>query len=205
VEVNARPTPFTVVTEGPVHALIPHRWMEAPLSSEDGSLRQGLMASPNLQRWRNLDGTVPGMEAAWVDATRVRIPSDYYYLAAKWPVLPKLARSETCRPSFQQVIVDHRPQFNRLHESLGDFAAHASGMCRQDGHVNRWAYFVAAPSYGPERRVGLHNSGLYVVVAVMPDGPRVQSTLRKVLYATRFGHASVRDLMLAARASAKLR
>src|SRR5205807_5005919 len=103
VEVNARPTPFTVVTEGPVHALIPHRWIEAPLSSEDGSLRQGLMASPNLQRWRNLDGTVPGMEAAWVDATRVRIPSDYYYLAAKWPVLPTLARSETCRPSFQQV------------------------------------------------------------------------------------------------------
>jgi len=203
IRVDARPTPFTTVTEGPVHALIPHRWTEAPLS-DGGSLRQGLMASPNLTQWRHLDGTVPGMEAAWVDSARVGIPSDYFYLAAKWPVLPKLARSGTCRPSFQQVIVDHRPAFNRLHEGVGDFAARASGTCTEHGHVNRWAYFVAAPSYGPERRVGLRNSGLYMVVAVMPDGPRVRSTLQKVLYDTRFGHASVRDLMLAARQSARL-
>ena len=185
-----------------MHALVPHRWMEAPLSG-DGPFPQGLMASPNLSRWRNLDGTVPGMEASWVDSARVGIPSDYFYLAARWPVLPKLARSETCRPSFEQVIVDHRPAFNRLHETGGDFAARASGTCRENGHVNRWAYFVAAPSYGPVRRVGLRNSGLYMVVAVMPDGPRVRSTLQKVLYDTRFGHATVRDLMVAARASAK--
>ena len=54
-----------------------------------------LMASPDLTRWRNLDGSVPGMEATWVNATRVRIPTDYYYLAAKWPLLPRLAASET--------------------------------------------------------------------------------------------------------------
>jgi hypothetical protein len=201
---DTHPTPFTTVTEGPVHALIPHQWMEAPLS-EAGSLSQGLMASPNLARWRHLDGTVPGMEAAWVDSARVGIPSDYFYLAAKWPVLPKLARSETCRPSFQQVIVDHRPVFNRLHESVGDFVARASGTCRGNGHVNRWAYFVAAPSYGPVRRIGLPNSGLYMVVAVIPDGPEAGHKLHKVLYDTRFGRATVTDLMLAARASAQLR
>src|SRR5439155_3163328 len=165
-----QPTPFTVVTEGPVHAVVPHHWTEAPLS-DGGSLRQGLVASPNLERWRNLDGSVPGIEAAWVDETRVGIPSDYFYLAAKWPVLPKLASSHGCRRSFQQVIVDHRPVFNRLHERFGDFAARASGTCSDGRHVNRWAYFVAAPSYGPVRHVGLRNSGLYMVVAVIRDGP----------------------------------
>jgi len=197
------PTPFTVVTEGPVHALVPHRWSEEPLSV-DGSLRQGLMASPNLERWRNLDGSVPGIEAAWVDATQVRIPSDYFYLAAKWPVLPKLASSHRCRRSFQQVIVDHRPVFNRLHEHFGDFAARASGTCSQGGRVNRWAYFVAAPSYGPVRHVGLRNSGLYVVVAVMRDGPSAQRKLHRVLYETRFGRTTVGQLVLAARESAQL-
>ena len=199
----ARPTPFTLVTEGPVHARIPRHWTEVALS-EDGSLRQGLMASPNLERWQHLDGTVPGIEATWVDATEAQIPSDYFYLAAKWPILPRLAAAERCSTSFQQVIVDHQPVFNRLHENLGDFAARASGTCKSEGHVNRWAYFVAAPSYGPVQDVGLEKAGLYMVVAVLPDGPNVMEKLNRVLYGTRFGHATVGDLMLAARESAQL-
>jgi len=198
-----RPSPFTVITEGPVHAVVPEHWSEAPLSG-DGSLREGLVASPNLERWRNLDGTVPGIEVAWVDETQVGIPSDYFYLAAKWPILPKLASSHRCRRSFQQVIVDHHPVFNRLHERFGDFAARASGTCSDGRHVNRWAYFVAAPSYGPVRHVGLRNSGLYMVVAVIRDGPTARDMLHKVLYETRFGQTTVGQLVLAARESAQL-
>jgi hypothetical protein len=204
VDVVVRPpTPFVQVTEGPVHALIPHHWAEAPLEM-DGSLREGLMASPNLERWRNLDGSVPGIEAEWVDITRVGIPSDYFYVAAKWPVLPRLAASERCQSSYQRVIVDHGMPFNRLHERFGDFAARASGTCSHHGHVNRWAYFIAAPSFGPVRRIGLPNSGLYMVVAVMRDGPDAQRRLHKVLFGARFGKATVEDLMLAARESAQL-
>jgi hypothetical protein len=177
--------------------------MEAPLT-EDGSLRQGLIASPNLSRWRNLDGSVPGIEVAWVDKTQVRIPSDYYYLAAKWPILPRLAASTRCHPSFQQVIVDHHPVFNRLHERWGDFAATATGTCHNGGHVNRWAYFVAAPSYGPVQDVGIPNSGLYLVLAVMPDGPKATKKLHQVVFGTRFGLDTVGDLVLAARESAQL-
>jgi hypothetical protein len=102
------------------------------------------------------------------------------------------------------VIVDHHPVFNRLHERFGDFAARASGTCSDNGHVNRWGYFVAAPSFGPVRHIGLPNSGLYMVVAVIPDGPKASTKLHKVLYGTRFGHATVSDLMLAARESAQL-
>jgi hypothetical protein len=203
IDIAVRPTPFVQVTEGPVHAIIPNHWAEAPIAAE-GSLREGLMASPNLERWRNLDGSVPGIEAEWVDLTRVGIPSDYFYVAAKWPVLPRLAASPTCQSSYENVIVDHGTTFSRLHERFGDFAARASGTCSHHGQVNRWAYFIAAPSYGPVRRIGLPNSGLYRVVAVMRDGPHALRKLHKVLFGARFGGATVGDLMLAARESAQL-
>ena len=191
------------MTEGPVHATIPRHWAEAPIATED-SLSEGLMASPNLARWRNLDGSVPGVEAEWVDVTRVGIPSDYFYVAAKWPVLPRLAASHRCQSSYQRVIVDHGAAFTRLHERFGDFAAQASGTCRHHGQVNRWAYFIAAPSFGPVRQIGLHNSGLYMVVAVMHDGPRAERKLHRVLFGARFGKATVADLMVAAHESAQL-
>jgi hypothetical protein len=199
------PTPFTEVTEGPVHALIPHHWAEAPIASPD-SVREGLMASPHLDRWK-LDGSVPGMEVTWVDASRARIPSSYFYVAAKWPALPPLAASGDCRSSFQRVLVDHGTLFDRVHEGnegIGDFAASATGTCRGHGQINRWAYFISAPSLGPERRIGLPNSGLYMAVAVMHDGPRAPHMLHRMLYGTRFGKATIADLVVAARESAKL-
>jgi hypothetical protein len=199
-------TPFTVVTEGPVHAVVPDHWSEAPIVSTN-SFREGLMASPDLDRWRMLDGSVPGMEVTWVDSTRVGIPSTYYYVAVKWPVLPRLAASRDCRSSVQRVLVDHGALLDRVHdgaEGYGDFAARASGTCREHGRVNRWAYFVAAPSFGPERRIGLPNSGLYMAVAVMHDGPDALRKLHRMLYGTRFGKTTIADLIVAARESAKL-
>jgi len=200
---EVHPTPFPETTEGPVHALVPHHWAEAPLQ-EEGSLRQGLMASPDLAQWVHMDGTVPGIEATWVDTTRVGVPSNFLYLAAKWPALPRLASSHTCRSLHQQVIVDHRPIFGRPEESFGDFAARATGTCQNRGRVNRWAYFVAAPSFGPLKQIGLPDSGLYMVVAVIHGGPKAADKLHKVLYGERFGHATVLDLIGAARQSAQL-
>jgi hypothetical protein len=162
------------------------------------------MASPDLAAWRLRDGSVPGIEASWVDATRVGIPSDYFYYAAKWPVLPRLASSHTCTPTYERVIVDHRPMFAPHFESFGDFAAHGMGTCQHDGEVNRWMYFVAAPSFGPVGNIGLPNSGLYMVVAVIHDGPKAQAKLRKVLFGTKFGTTTSAELMYAARQSAKM-
>ena len=161
------------------------------------------MASPDLSRWQHLDGTEPGMEAAWLDVNRVGVPSDFFYMAAKWPALPRLASSHRCSPSTSQVIADHQPAMTRYGETLGDFAATASGTCKVGHRVNRWSYFVAAPSYGPVRRVGLPDSGLYLVVGVMRDGPRAAHDLHRMVYSARFGHASVSDLMVAARRGAQ--
>jgi hypothetical protein len=63
----------------------------------------------------------------------------------------------------------------------------------------RWAYFVAAPGYGPVREVGIPSSGLYVVVAVMRDSPQAPHLLERLLKSTEFGGVSVPELIEAAR------
>jgi hypothetical protein len=63
----------------------------------------------------------------------------------------------------------------------------------------RWAYFVAAPGYGPVREVGIPSSGLYVVVAVMRDSPQAPHLLGRLLKSTEFGGVSVPELIEAAR------
>ncbi|HVF08566.1 MAG TPA: hypothetical protein VNC60_08325, partial [Actinomycetota bacterium] len=62
----------------------------------------------------------------------------------------------------------------------------------------RWAYFVAAPGYGPVREVGIPASGLYVVVAVTPEDDRAAWLLNRLIGHTSFGGSSVRDLLDAA-------
>ena len=200
--VAPRPSPFTIVSDGPVRYLVPNHWTSAPL--EVDGLREGLMASPDLERWQQMDGTEPGVEAAWMKVSRVGVPSDFFYLAAKWPVLPRLVDSRNCTTAQQRVIVDHLPEVRAGGGGLGDFAATASGTCRVHGRVNRWAYFVAAPSFGPVRRVGLPDSGLYLVVAVVRDGERAARYLHRMVYGARFGQASVGDLVVAARRSARM-
>ena len=150
-----------------------------------------------------MDGSVPGLEVAWVDVTRVRIPSDYYYLAANGPAIPRLAAS-TCDRSYHRVIVDHRPAFGGQRPSPGDFAARAVGTCRHGDTLTRWAYFVAAPGLGPVRRVGLQRAGLYYVFAVVPDGPAAPRKLHRMVVGARFGGDSVGKLMRAAAESARV-
>lgn len=197
--VRESPTPFNEVSAGPVSALIPDRW-HPELASADGGLQEGLIASPDPKRWGRIDGSVEGLAAVWVDVAHIGVPSDYYYLAATGPVLERLTHSADCRPTERQVIVDHRPSYiSGPHGSPGDYVARGRGTCSVGGTPTRWAYFVAAPGYGPVRKVGIPNSGLYVVVAVLPDSREAHGMLDKLLRGTHFGGAGVADFIAAAR------
>ncbi len=76
--------------------------------------------------------------------------------------------------------------------------ARGEGVCLAGSRSTRWAYFVAAPGFGPVRGLGIPTSGLYVVVAVLPDSPRARGLLNKLLNSAEFGGASVSDLYAAA-------
>jgi hypothetical protein len=197
------------VTAGDVHAVIPRRWATGPVTgdllAERGLLRRGVVISPNPRAWKRRDGSVPGLEAMWLDKPRGGIPSDYYYLAATGPATPSVLSSDRCRPSHLQVIVDHKPALTGKKESPGDYAARASGTCGMGPHSTRWAYFVAAPGFGPVKNVGIPRSGLYFVFAVLHDGPQAQKTLHRMLSSARFGRTSVSGLTAAARRSGQLR
>lgn len=195
------PSPYTEVIAGGVTAMIPDRWHPQLIHSSSDAER-GFVASPTPGSWQGGREPVEGMAAMWVDGTRVGVPSDYYYLAATGPALDSLTRSRSCSSTSQVVVVNHRPSFaDGPPGSPGDYVAIGQGVCTVDRRPTRWAYFVAAPGYGPVRRVGIPSSGLYVVVAVMRDEPGAAATLAKLLNQTEFGGASVPDFIAAARAA----
>jgi hypothetical protein len=98
------------------------------------------------------------------------------------------------------VIVDHRPAYASGDAlSPGDYVATGGGLCSAGGRPTRWAYFVAAPGYGPVRELGIPSSGLYVVIAVMPDSRRAPQMLGRMLERTEFGGSTVAELIAAAR------
>lgn len=201
--VEDRPTPYEVVSAGKVQALVPKQWRVASIA--DDPLREGVVASPNLDGWASMDGSVPGLEAMWVDVARVGIPFNYYYLAASGAAIPQVASSHGCRSAHLEVIVDHRPVFAGDGRSPSDYAVRGSGTCRGNGHHTRFAYFVAAPGYGPVRHVGIPSSGLYVVLAVVQDSPDAAKRLRTMLMSARFDTTSVSQLIHAAKRSSQLR
>jgi hypothetical protein len=198
-QVADHPTPFEMISSGEVQALVPKQWNAAPIA--DDPLREGVVASPNLDGWATMDGTVPGLEAMWVDVGRVGIPFNYYYLAASGAAIPQVATSRTCRSAHLEVIVDHRPVFAGDTWSPSDYAVRGSGSCRSRGHHTRFAYFVAAPGFGPVRHVGIPSSGLYVVLAVVQDSPDAAKRLRTMLMSARFDTTSVSQLIHAAKRS----
>ncbi len=197
IQVNGSPSPFTEVTAGAVRALVPEGW-DAVADSSDG--REGFFASPRPHAWGRMDGSTEGIAATWVDATQVGVPSDFYYLAATGPILSRLLDSPTCTADSQQVLLDNLPSFaSGKRTSPGDYMARGEGTCRDRGHPMRWAYFVAAPGFGPVRRIGIPRSGLYVVVAVLHDGRTAQHVLQRLIDQTRFGDAGISDFVHAAR------
>jgi hypothetical protein len=198
IRIRESPSPFRQVTAGPVRAVIPDTWRPVPAAASDDP-REGIIARPRAGAWE--DGRVrEGMAALWVDGTKVGVPSDYYYLAASDQALALLAGSADCRTTRQRVIADHLPAWASGDPgSPGDYVARASGRCLVGRTATRWASFVAAPGYGPVRELGIPSSGMYLVVAVVPDGPHATAMLNRLLLRTTFGDATVGDLIAAAR------
>lgn len=193
--VLAAEQPFVRVTAGPVSGLVPQTWTAVPLAAEGVS--EGFLASPHPARWRTIGGVTPGVSATWVDATRIGLPSDMYYLAATGPLLSHLVSGPGCRALHRDVVVDHAPALmDGEPGSPGDFVARAEGVCRSRGERHtRWSYFIAAPGFGPAMKVGIPGSGLYVVVAVTRDGPNASDRLSHMLSEVRFGETSVSNFV----------
>jgi hypothetical protein len=189
--------PFAEVTAGDVSALVPQGW-HAELTPSPDDLRMGFVASPRPDVYR-MDGSTTGFTATWVDATRVGVPSDFYYLAANGPLLSGLIHSPDCRRVHQRILINHRPAFDAGRPgSPGDYMASGDGTCTGSRGPTRWAYFVAAPGFGPARRIGIPSSGLYVVVAVMPDTSQAEATLKRLISHTSFAGTTVTDFVMVA-------
>lgn len=202
--ITESPSPYREVTAGHVRALLPDEW-HARLAGTIDDPRQGLVAGPRPNPWRGDRPPAEGFAAVWIDGTRVGVPSDYYYLAATGPALDMITGSSECSHTRQQIIANHLPEFAAGEPgSPGDYVARGVGTCSVGREPSRWAYFVAAPGYGPVREVGIPNSGLYLVVAVTPDTPRAPLLLARLLRETEFGGASVRDFISAATTASPL-
>ncbi len=192
------PSPLRIeVQAGSVQALIPDGWEARPLPTARYP-QEGFVASPRIEQWESAVGTVGGMEAFWIDVAKLQIPSDYYYLVAQGPAMAALAANKNCRSASEDVYIDHPPDFTGRRFSPGDYVMSATGICRTEGRSNRWAYVVAAPGFGPMRRMGIPTSGLYVVIAVVP-GTGARQLLKQILEAARFGDTSISEFLQAAR------
>jgi hypothetical protein len=189
---------FTLVTAGEVHATVPDGW-DASLADPLRGIRGGFVASPRMGAWKDLDGTAVGMSATWVDATRVGVPSDFYYLVANGPLLSRLTTSANCREQSRRVLLDHRPSFDPERHSPGHFMAEGAGVCHRGSTATRYAYFVAAPGFGPVHEIGIPRSGLYVVVAVVPAERGSRGLLQRLIARTRFGGDEISEFVALAR------
>lgn len=187
------PSPLLQVQAGSVQAIFPSTWTAAPLP-EDRYPQEGFVAAASLSDWRKAAGTARGMEAFWIDVGKEGIPSDYYYLVARATLLGSLATNRNCRSQARQVLVDHPPDLTGRRFSPSDYVASDTGTCHAGAEATRWAYVVVAPGFGPIRRVGIPNSGIYVVIAVV-SGPRAQVLLNEMLEGARFGDTSITQIV----------
>ena len=193
-------SPFVRVVAGSVSALVPHGWNAVPV--DPAGFHEGFVASPDPLGSTAIAPIGQGISATWVDATKVGIPSDLYYLAATGPLLSALQEAPGCRSSSRRVFADHVPAFiNGADASVGDFMAEGEGICRAHGlPATRWSYFIAAPGFGPAGSVGIPGSGLYVVVAITRESPRAHQLLMRLLDHVRFGATGIGDFQRAVRA-----
>jgi hypothetical protein len=196
------PTLRLVASSG-VQTLLPPKWEFRPLP-DTGSYRNGIQASADLLGMMPTDLRHPGLEAYWVDATEVRVPSDYYELAARGPFLDLLRAEPGC--STERVAVSPRHAPGDLSPWPGQYVAAVTGTCvsRTSDDDTRWASFVAAPGFGPARGLGIPRSGLYVVRASVPEGPEAERQLRLLMSHVSFGGTPVPDFLTAAGLPAKL-
>jgi hypothetical protein len=189
--VGPRATPLPVrigplqhVSVAGVDAYIPAKWKYRAIPTT--APRKGIQASGSLARSSPFNVRDAGMEAYWVDATVAGVPSDFYTLAARGPVMDGLAADSSCRPSSQRVLIGRG---HRIDPSDG-FVATAGGTCRGQG-ATRWAAFVAAPAFGPVRPLGIAQSGLYYVRVSVPEGPSAEQRILQIMENVSFGGTPV--------------
>lgn len=194
IQIVRSPSPYTFVTAGDVRGTVPDGWFVSPVHTSTG-IRSGFVASPRAGGWPDATGTAVGLSATWVDATRVGVPSDYYYVAANGPLLSRLTSSANCRDQSELIYLDRRPTMNPDRWSPGHFMASGQGVCHRGQRDTRYTYFVAAPGFGRIHEVGIPRSGLYVVVAVVPREEGSHELLRRLIRGTSFGDTAVRDFL----------
>ena len=97
-----------------------------------------------------------GHAATWVDATRggravgLLLPGRHRTPVLPAHPLPRVPRRVQPRPHRQRADVRSVSA-----GSPGDYMAKGEGTCNVRGQVTRWAYFVAAPGFGPVRQLGI--------------------------------------------------
>ncbi len=178
------------VSAGGVMAFVPPGWEYRPIPGT--SVLRGLQAARDLDRWSKGKGGGPGVEAYWVDATAVRVPSDYYGLAARGPVMDRL-KDARCRPQTERVWSARGHRLDPAAPS--DYLATASGTCRDERSRTRWSAFVAAPGFGPARKIGIARSGLYVVLVSVREGPGAGERLDRLISGVSFGGTTVPEFL----------
>lgn len=190
LSVKNLPSPFQRVLAGLVTTIVPDGWT-ARIAGDAGDPRVGVLATPT-------DDDIEGMAALWVDAAKIGVASDFYYVAATRSVATMLPAEVECDTAVEHVHVDHAPDALTGSSSPGDFIADAWGRCHDGDVIVRWRAYVVAPGFGAARAIGIPNSGLYVVVAVLRSQPDVRAMLRRMLARTEFGGASMPDFLRAA-------
>lgn len=195
---SAEARPVREIHAGRISALVPEQWDFRPMPSAVLAA-EGIQAAGNLQQWGSIERRQIGLEAYWVDAAKVGLPSDYYYLAAEGPAMTRLPLDAGCSRDRFEVLTNRRPIFDRRRHSAGDYVATAGGTCFTRGGTARWMSFVAAPGYGPVRRIGIPESGLYFAFVMVPDGPRARQHAERLLSTVSFGGTEVREFLDTAR------
>jgi hypothetical protein len=168
-----------------VEALLPPKWEFRPMDTS--AHKAGIQASADLAGWSPTDLRRPGLEAYWVDATEIGVPSDYFRLAARGPLADLTHGSPGCTSETRRVAV-RDPDDDVL---TWHYVVTESGTCVSRTIVTRWASFVAAPGYGPVRELGIPRSGLYVVTASVPAGPAAEDRLQRLVSGVSFGGTPV--------------
>ena len=144
--------PFPQVTAGQVKASSPTAGTPSP--SVLGRAR-GLRRLAGTEAWTGHGRLAVGISATWVDATRVGVPSTSTTWRPRPPALASSPTSPDCRAIASTCTSTTAPPSTSDRDSAGDYIARGRGDLPVRGMPTRWAYFVAAPGFGPVREVGI--------------------------------------------------
>jgi hypothetical protein len=180
-----------LVSSHGVEALVPPKWEYRPLSGMSAEAQKGFEASSTN---RPFDVRVPGLQAFWVDATEIRVPSDYYSLAARGPLMDGLSEDPSCRTRSADAVIGGRDRF----DPRTGYVATASSRCRSRRGDTLSAAVVAAPGFGPARELGIPQSGLYFVQVSVRAGPGAEDRLGHLLRHVSFGGTPIMEFPAAA-------